>query len=74
MKKIANNTALQTIGYVISRDTNVYIYVKECGYKKQDIYKGLYKDFENTEMKKYAFCKITELRAEENVIHIGIEE
>lgn len=74
MKRIADNVALQTIGYVISGYTNVYIYVKECGYQKKDIYKGLYKDFENTEMKKYAFCKITELRAEENVVHIGIEE
>lgn len=32
MKRIANNVALQTIGYVISGFTNVYIYVRECGY------------------------------------------
>lgn len=31
MKRIANNVALQTIGYVISGFTNVYIYVRECG-------------------------------------------
>ena len=42
MKRIANNVALQTIGYVISRFTNVYIYVRECGYQKRDIYRGLY--------------------------------
>ena len=29
MKRIANNVALQTIGYVISGFTNVYIYVRE---------------------------------------------
>ena len=28
MKRIANNVALQTIGYVISGFTNVYIYVR----------------------------------------------
>ena len=37
MKRIANNVALQTIGYVISGFTNVYIYVRECGYQKQDM-------------------------------------
>ena len=37
MKRIANNVALQTIGYVISGFTNVYIYVRECGYQKRDI-------------------------------------
>lgn len=35
MKRIANNVALQTIGYVISGFTNVYIYVRECGYQKR---------------------------------------
>ena len=45
MKRIANNVALQTIGYVISGFTNVYIYVRECGYQKRDIYRGLYKHF-----------------------------
>lgn len=45
MKRIANNVALQTIGYVISGFTNVYIYVRESGYQKRDIYRGLYKHF-----------------------------
>ena len=65
MKRIANNVALQTIGYVISGFTNVYIYVRECGYQKH---------FAHDEMNKYAYCKITELRADENVLYIGIEE
>lgn len=34
MKRIANNVALQTIGYVISGFTNVYIYVRECGFSE----------------------------------------
>ena len=72
MKKIANNGALQTIGYVISGLTNVCIYVRECGYQKRD--GGLYKHFAHDEMNKYAYCKITELRADENVLYIGIEE
>ena len=71
MKRIANNVALQTIGYVISGFTNVYIYVRECGYQKRDIYRGLYKHFAHDEMNKYAYCKITELRADENVLYIG---
>lgn len=54
MKRIANNVALQTIGYVISGFTNVYIYVRECGYQKRDIYRGLYKHFAHDEMNKYA--------------------
>ncbi len=74
MKRIANNVALQTIGYTISGLANVYIYVRECGYKKRDIYKGLYKNFAFDEMNKYAYCKVTELRADENVLYIGIEE
>lgn len=73
MKRIANNVALQTIGYVIGGFTSVYIYVRENGYKKQDIYKGLYKDFYGDEMNKYAHCEVTEIRAEENVLYIGIE-
>ena len=59
MKRIANNVALQTIGYVISGFTNVYIYVRECGYQKRDIYRGLYKHFAHDEMNKYAYCKIS---------------
>lgn len=55
MKRIANNVALQTIGYVISGFTNVYIYVRECGYQKRDIYRGLYKHFAHDEMNKYAY-------------------
>lgn len=67
MKRIANNVALQTIGYVISGFTNVYIYVRECGYQKRDIYRGLYKHFAHDEMNKYAYCKITELRVSEEM-------
>lgn len=65
--------ALQTIGYVISGFTNVYIYIRECGDQKRDIYRGLY-IFASDEMDRYAYCKITELRADENVLYIGIEE
>ena len=74
MKRIANNVAFQTIGYLISGFTKVYIYVQECGYRKQDIYRGSYKHFANDGMHKYAYCKVTELRADENVLYIGIEE
>lgn len=42
--------------------------------QKRDIYRGLYKHFAHDEMNKYAYCKITELRADENVLYIGIEE
>lgn len=73
MKRIANNVALQTIGYVISGFTNVNVYVRECGCKKRDIYRGLFKDFAD-EMCKYENCKVTELYADENVLYIGIEE
>lgn len=45
MKRIANNVALQTIGYAISGLANVHIYVQECGYHKRDVYTGLYKNF-----------------------------
>lgn len=65
--------ALQTIGYVISGFTNVYIYMRECGVQKRDIYRGLY-IFARDEMDRYAYCKITELRADENVLYIGMEE
>lgn len=74
MKRIANNVALQTIGYVISGFANVKIYIRECGYTKQSIFSGQYKDFAHDEMHKYENCKVTELRAEENVLYIGIEE
>lgn len=74
MKRIANNVALQTIGYVISRIPERVYLVRECGYQKRDIYRGLYKHFAHDEMNKYAYCKITELRADENVLYIGIEE
>ena len=74
IKRIANNVALQTIGYLISGFTKVYIYVQECGYHKRDIYRGLYKHFTCDEMNKYAYCKVAELRTDENVLYIGIEE
>lgn len=73
MKRITNNVALQTIGYAISDFTNVNIYARKCGYKKRDIYSGLFKDFVD-EMCKYENCKVTELYADENVLYIGIEE
>ena len=34
MKRIANNVAFQTIGYLISGFTKVYIYVQKCGYHR----------------------------------------
>lgn len=72
MKRIANNVALQTIGYVISGFTNVYIYVRECGYQKRDIYRGLYKHFAHDEMNKYAYIAFVRNRdkdKESNVKH-----
>ena len=74
MKRIANNVALQTIGYVINELTNVYIYVRERGYQRRDIYRGLYKHFAFYGMDKYAYCKVTEIHTNENVLYIGIEE
>lgn len=74
LKRIANDVALQTIGYVISGFTNVNIYVRESGYFKRDIYKGLYKNFVHDKMGELSHCKVTELRADENVLYIGIEE
>lgn len=74
MKKIMNNVALQTVGYVIGGLANVCIYVRENGYRKQEIYKGQYKGFVYGGMNKYAYCKVTELYANENVLYIGIEE
>lgn len=73
MKRIANHAALQTIGYVIGGMTNVNIYIREDGYTKEQIYKGLYKDFARDEMYKYENCKVAELRADENVLYIRIE-
>lgn len=72
MKRIANKVALQTICYTISGFTNVNIYVRECGYKKQDVYRGLYKDFPNDLQRKYAYCEVTELKADESVLFIGV--
>ena len=63
MKRIANNVALQTIGYVISGFTNVYIYVRESGYQKRDIYRGLYKHFADDEMNKYAYRMLRRTQA-----------
>ena len=73
MKRIANNVALQTIGYVIGGLTNVNIYICESGYAKERIFRGLYKDFDREKMYKYENCKVTELQADENVLYIGIE-
>lgn len=73
MARIANYVALQTIGYVIGGTTNVNIYIREDGYTKEQIYKGLYKDFVKAEMYKYENCKVSELRAEKEVLCIGIE-
>ena len=73
MKRIANYVALQTIGYVIGGMTNVNIYIREDGYTKEQIYKGLYKDFVKEEMYKYENCKVSELRAEKEILCIGIE-
>lgn len=74
LKKIANNVALQTIGYTIGGLTNVHIYIQECGYRKQDVYKGLYNNFPLNEMKQYAYCKVAEVLVKENVLCIAIEE
>ena len=73
MTRIANYVALQTIGYVIGGTTNVNIYIREDGYTKEQIYNGLYKDFVKEEMYKYENCKVSELRAEKEVLCIGIE-
>lgn len=74
LKKIADNVAFQTIGYYIGGKTNVNIYVRECGHFKRDIYKGLYKDFPMGDQSTYAYNRVTELHAMENVLCIGIEE
>lgn len=74
MKRIANNVALQTVGYVISGKTWVQIYIRDMGYRKRDIYKGLFEDFYRDHLSAYANCQITELAADENVLNIGISE
>ncbi len=72
MKRIANNVALQTVGYVVSGLQKVNIYVKEEGYKKQDIFNGLYRDFCMNGMLTYSHCKVTEIAAKDDIICIGI--
>ncbi len=72
MKRIANSVALQTIGYVISGFEKVNIYIKEMGYKKQDIFRGLYSDFYMDGMKIYSHCKVTELVANNDELCVGI--
>lgn len=72
MKRIANNVALQTVGYVVSGLQKVNIYVKEEGYKKQDIFNGLYRDFCMGGMLTYSHCKVTEIASNFDVLNIGI--
>lgn len=77
MKRIANNVALQTLGYLISGDTHVAIYEDKYGCFRHDdlIYKGVfhYFDVANIGMRNYSRCKVTRLDAGENILYIGIE-
>ena len=72
-KRIANHITFQKIVNVNVGIKNVNINIIKEGYTKERIYKGLYKDFARDEMHKYENCKVTELRADENVLYIGIE-
>lgn len=77
MKRIAQNVALQTLGYLISAATNVAIYKDDYGrYRAGNlIYKGVfyYFDAASTGMCIYSHCKVTRLYAGENTLYIGIE-
>lgn len=77
MKRIARNVALQTLGYLISADTQVEIYDDKSGYYRFDklIYKGVFHYFDVADigMRNYSHCIVTRLNADENILYIGIE-
>ena len=72
LKRIANNVALQTISYLIHGYTQVDIYFYD-GYNKKEIYKGTYNQFFYNGADKYAYCRVTELYAEDDIVCIRIE-
>lgn len=71
MQRIANNVALQTLGYIIRGDYHVNIYVLKNEYLRREIYRGQYLHFD--EMRMYGNCRVKEIFAADNVLYIGIE-
>lgn len=73
LKKIANNVALQTIGYCLRATENINVCAITPSGNEVGVYYGLYRDFFREELYKYANCKVVGIRAIGNVLYIFIE-
>lgn len=80
MKRIANDLALQTLGYYIRGEQEVEVYYHIDGYRKETIFKGKFFDFD----KAHLMClgngeclsrnRVTRVGALDGVLQIGIDE
>ena len=76
MKRIANNMALQTLGYIIGGTQEIEIYYRVDGYRKETVFEGAYNDFCREQFgdgEQLSHNKVTGIEADGNVLRIGID-
>lgn len=77
MKRIANNVALQTLGYLIGGTQKIEIYYRVDGYRQETVFEGEYSEFCKEQLfgdgETLSNNKVTGIEADENVIRIGID-
>lgn len=81
MKRIANDLALQTLGYLIRGDQEVEVYYYYVdGYRKETIFKGNFLDFNKVHLmclgngECLSYNRVTHIEAFDGVLQIGIDE
>ena len=77
MKRIANNLALQTLGYLIGGDQEIEVYYRVDGYRKETIFKGRFSDFLKIHLsgagELLSYNRVTGIDALDDVLQIGID-
>ena len=77
MKRIANDLAFQTLGYLISGTQEIEVYYRVDGYRKETVFEGKYVDFRKDQLfgsgDEVSHNKVTAIGADGNVLRIGID-
>lgn len=77
MKRIANDMAFQTLGYLIGGTQEIEVYYRVDGYRKETVFEGTYSDFYKEQLfgdgEQLSHNKVTGIEADGNVLRIGID-
>ena len=77
MKRIANDLALQTIGYSIGRTQEIDVFYYVDGYQLETVFRGKFEDFEKIYLtsgkEQLSYNRVMKVETKGNILCIGID-